>query len=155
MGVKFSIKDFYGIFETQYSNFKKVKICMKYQVFSTKKAPRFPQRFLCGSIGKLMTGYDSSLGSARDKLLVAPPSFSRFKFFPQKRPFVSEELFVRAERLELSNLAAPDPKSGVSTNFTTPALLWVQIYTILANCKVHICLFLRNSINLKFRIFEL
>ena len=28
---------------------------------------------------------------------------------------------VRRERLELSHLAAPEPKSGVSTNFTTPA----------------------------------
>ncbi len=29
---------------------------------------------------------------------------------------------VREERLELSHLAAPEPKSGVSTNFTTPAV---------------------------------
>ena len=29
--------------------------------------------------------------------------------------------FVRAERLELSHLAALDPKSSVSTNSTTPA----------------------------------
>ena len=28
---------------------------------------------------------------------------------------------VRTERLELSHLAAPEPKSGVSTNFTTSA----------------------------------
>ena len=28
---------------------------------------------------------------------------------------------VREERLELSHLAAPEPKSGVSTNFTIPA----------------------------------
>ena len=34
------------------------------------------------------------------------------------------EAFVRAERLELSHLAAPDPKSGVSTNSTTPANFW-------------------------------
>lgn len=31
--------------------------------------------------------------------------------------------FVGAERLELSLLAAPDPKSGVSTNSTTPTFL--------------------------------
>jgi len=31
-------------------------------------------------------------------------------------------LFVRVEGLEPPCLAAPDPKSGVSTNFTTPAL---------------------------------
>src|SRR5690554_5749123 len=30
---------------------------------------------------------------------------------------------VRTERLELSHLAAPEPKSGVSTNFTTSAWL--------------------------------
>ena len=30
---------------------------------------------------------------------------------------------VRTERLELSHLAAPEPKSGVSTNFTTSAKL--------------------------------
>jgi hypothetical protein len=29
---------------------------------------------------------------------------------------------VRVEGLEPPSLAAPDPKSGVSTNFTTPAL---------------------------------
>jgi hypothetical protein len=29
---------------------------------------------------------------------------------------------VRVERLELPRLAAPEPKSGVSTNFTIPAL---------------------------------
>ena len=29
---------------------------------------------------------------------------------------------VRTERLELSRLAAPDPKSGVSANSTTPAI---------------------------------
>lgn len=31
-------------------------------------------------------------------------------------------MFVRVEGLEPPCLAAPDPKSGVSTNFTTPAL---------------------------------
>ena len=36
---------------------------------------------------------------------------------------MNEELFVQAERLELSHLAAPDPKSGMSTNFTIPAKL--------------------------------
>ncbi|CCF19316.1 protein of unknown function [Pseudorhizobium banfieldiae] len=29
---------------------------------------------------------------------------------------------MRVERLELPRLAAPEPKSGVSTNFTIPAL---------------------------------
>lgn len=31
------------------------------------------------------------------------------------------QIMVRTERLELSHLAAPEPKSGVSTNFTTSA----------------------------------
>ena len=30
---------------------------------------------------------------------------------------------VRTERLELSHLAAPEPKSGASTNFATSALI--------------------------------
>ena len=30
---------------------------------------------------------------------------------------------VRTERLELSHLSAPEPKSGASTNFATSALL--------------------------------
>ncbi len=32
---------------------------------------------------------------------------------------------VREERLELSHLAAPEPKSGASTNSATPALLFI------------------------------
>ena len=35
--------------------------------------------------------------------------------------FTSALSFVQAERLELSHLAALDPKSSVSTNSTTPA----------------------------------
>ena len=44
---------------------------------------------------------------------------------------------VRAERLELSSLAAPDPKSGTSTNFATPADrivnydLWITMMAVL------------------------
>ena len=38
------------------------------------------------------------------------------------RPFAGHHhLIVRMERLELSHLAALDPKSSVSTNFTTSA----------------------------------
>ncbi len=37
---------------------------------------------------------------------------------------------VREERLELSHLAAPEPKSGVSTNSTTPALILSLHYHI-------------------------
>ena len=36
--------------------------------------------------------------------------------------------FVQAERLELSHLAALDPKSSVSTNFTTPAIILETIF---------------------------
>lgn len=36
-------------------------------------------------------------------------------------PGLSALQMVRTERLELSHLAAPEPKSGVSTNFTTSA----------------------------------
>ncbi len=38
---------------------------------------------------------------------------------------------VQAERLELSHLAAPDPKSGVSTNSTTPASICNPIKLVL------------------------
>lgn len=38
---------------------------------------------------------------------------------------------VRTKRLELLSLAAPEPKSGVSTNFTTPAL------TLIVACILH------------------
>ena len=34
--------------------------------------------------------------------------------------------FVRAEGLEPPCLAAPDPKSGMSTNFTTPGFFFPQ-----------------------------
>ena len=37
---------------------------------------------------------------------------------------------VRRERLELSHLTAPEPKSGVSTNFTTSALHSCPKYAI-------------------------
>ena len=38
-----------------------------------------------------------------------------------RNPGLSAFHMVRTERLELSHLAAPEPKSGVSTNFTTSA----------------------------------
>ena len=34
---------------------------------------------------------------------------------------------VRVKGLEPPSLAAPDPKSGVSTNFTTPAFLYNRL----------------------------
>ena len=39
---------------------------------------------------------------------------------PQPLP-ASKAALVRVERLELPRLTAPEPKSGVSTNFTIPA----------------------------------
>ena len=48
--------------------------------------------------------------------------------------FQKVNLTVQAERLELSHLAALDPKSSVSTNSTTPAK-GVQIYTNVINHK--------------------
>ena len=44
---------------------------------------------------------------------------------------------VQAERLELSHLAALDPKSSVSTNSTTPALRTANIH-ILPNYQIKI-----------------
>jgi hypothetical protein len=37
-------------------------------------------------------------------------------------PSVQRVKMVREARLELAHLAAPEPKSGASTNFATPAL---------------------------------
>ena len=52
---------------------------------------------------------------------------SRFSILGQApRAALFFESMVRAERLELSHLAAPEPKSGVSTNSTTLAKV-VQI----------------------------
>ena len=47
-------------------------------------------------------------------------------YFQTKKASRLREAFfkVRAERLELSHLAALDPKSSVSTNSTTPALFF-------------------------------
>ena len=47
---------------------------------------------------------------------------------------------VRVKGLEPSHLAAPDPKSGVSTNFTIPAsmILRMQIYIIVLYYEIFI-----------------
>ena len=42
----------------------------------------------------------------------------------KKAPVFTEAFLVQAERLELSHLAALDPKSSVSTNSTTPAFIF-------------------------------
>ena len=48
---------------------------------------------------------------------------------------LSRFLFVRAERLELSHLAALDPKSSVSTNSTTPAVKFILTIANINNCN--------------------
>jgi hypothetical protein len=52
---------------------------------------------------------------------------------------ISQEAFVvQAERLELSHLAALDPKSSVSTNSTTPAFayfIWLCKYKAIFEFK--------------------
>ena len=61
------------------------------------------------------------------------------------------ELFsqtVRMKGLEPPRLSAPDPKSGVATNYTTSAvknellfLLWVQIYKLIFNTQYYFVFF--------------
>ena len=46
----------------------------------------------------------------------------------KKKPKQMFELKVRVIGLEPTRLAAPDPKSGMSTNFTISAKLSLQIY---------------------------
>lgn len=46
----------------------------------------------------------------------------RVEQFSIKKAEDFSSAFVRAGRLELPHLAAPDPKSGMSTNSITPAL---------------------------------
>ena len=52
--------------------------------------------------------------SFRDKLLA---------YFHKKKLLDLRSFFVRVIGLEPTRLAAPDPKSGMSTNFTIPAKL--------------------------------
>ncbi len=59
---------------------------------------------------------------------------ARYAKAPESGAFAFQ--MVRTERLELSHLAAPEPKSGVSTNFTTSAKL--------LNENARQCLALRN-----------
>jgi hypothetical protein len=65
-------------------------------------------------MSKNWLGYlDSNQGMPVSKTGALPlgdtPTMQRFKM-------------VREARLELAHLAAPEPKSGASTNFATPAL---------------------------------
>ena len=49
--------------------------------------------------------------------------------FKIKNPnYLIVRVSVRIIGLEPTRLAAPDPKSGMSTNFTIPAVIGVQIY---------------------------
>ena len=67
--------------------------------------------------------------------------FCKNIFAPNLHQFDYNLLFfiyvlVRMERLELSHLAAPEPKSGASTNFATSALCERADYTVFRqNCK--------------------
>ncbi len=58
-------------------------------------------------------------------LIIVKPSFVLTLFYQNKKTLTASSgfPFVQAERLELSHLAALDPKSSVSTNSTTPACL--------------------------------
>ena len=48
---------------------------------------------------------------------------------PQKKKLTFwVSLLVRAKGIEPIRLSAPDPKSGLSTNFNTPATIGLQIY---------------------------
>ena len=59
-------------------------------------------------------------------------------------------ILVRMERLELSHLAAPEPKSGASTNFATSAFCESADYTVLRqNCKRFLAMNGRNVAQLK------
>ena len=43
---------------------------------------------------------------------------------------------MRAKGIEPIRLAAPDPKSGLSTNFNTPAYLGLQMYNKLSDLQI-------------------
>ncbi len=79
-----------------------------------KKTNSLKLGFLC------CAGGETPFDLAQDKLLVSP---KYIKLLHTKKASRLREAFssVRAERLELSHLAALDPKSSVSTNSTTPA----------------------------------
>ena len=49
----------------------------------------------------------------------------------------TESFFVRAKGIEPIRLAAPDPKSGLSTNFNTPAIWDCKCTIIYLNCKLY------------------
>ena len=65
-------------------------------------------------------------------------------------PLFLLSVLVRMERLELSHLAAPEPKSGASTNFATSAFCESADSTVLRqNCKRFLAMNGRNVAQLK------
>ena len=71
-------------------------------------------------------------GIAIIKVTVSMDSISIKNLLDNSRRFH----FVQAERLELSHLAALDPKSSVSTNSTTPAK-WIANINIPFNIQIY------------------
>jgi|JI7StandDraft_1071085.scaffolds.fasta_scaffold03311_2 hypothetical protein len=134
------------------------------QIHNSKKGgrPCFPLfSVLCISTLKCLPRFlsGSPLFRAGGRLLVHPPE----EFLPaasicagggtsrrkvgidfssiRQRNFFLMHLFVRAEGLEPTHLAAPDPKSGTSTNFATPAKR-------IAKVCLHFCFTKNYSFNL-------
>lgn len=64
-------------------------------------------------------------------------------------------LFVRAKGLEPSHREAPDPKSGVSTNFTTPASNWILYQNEVANIRIFRNIQTKNQKNILSQIFNM
>ena len=63
-----------------------------------------------------------ALTSSGEKLDTTKPLLRGFQGYSSSPERPRNHVMVRTERLELSHLAAPEPKSGVSTNFTTSAV---------------------------------
>ena len=67
------------------------------------------------------------------------------KSLTKKKSFSIEKLFVRIIGLEPTRLAAPDPKSGMSTNFTISAEIVSANIGILLNFQIKNLKNLKNS----------
>ncbi len=93
-----------------------------------------PQKISVDWIGRVMVGFVLIFFSVIKSFLVNREAFRctsenplllkiKSQIYPHKKSSSIKRsfLFVQAERLELSHLAALDPKSSVSTNSTTPA----------------------------------
>ena len=67
------------------------------------------------------------------------PSPARFSGLPENKndsAFQLSHFWVRAKGIEPIRLSAPDPKSGLSTNFNTPAYLGLQMYNNLSDLQI-------------------